>query len=163
MLYNNGCFSVTNAVNCSALTACLKVVGFADNFLISPQSDGTYEISFDEIIGDLELPLKQVIGFAKSAGITVNGHVNYYGDYEGMYEIINNEISDVDKDTMILRDTSDQDLLYAFLERYRNTSEKVNTISRDEKIKSILTGLKKLPDADIDLFYQFFEKVTANF
>lgn len=54
------------------------------------EKDETVDIDLSEVYGNLTQPLENLCESCKKEGINVDGLIEYYGDYDGKYEIIDN-------------------------------------------------------------------------
>lgn len=81
-------------------------------------------IEIEDVYGDIEDDLNQICVQAAAEGILVNGTIEYFGDADGRYEIINNRM--ISETESFLRDLS-TDALLSELKR-RNTERIINAV-----------------------------------
>lgn len=75
-------------------------------------SDGQAILEYvDTYLGDSCDDLARVTKELYSKGIKLDGVLNYYGDYDGRYEVHDGEVEDLDQDAVAIRDAVDAVLI----------------------------------------------------
>ena len=67
------------------------------------------EISVEEEYGDIECDLKDLL--EDLPGVIINGQIDYYGDYDGRYEVKDSVLSSLNKNEVAIREASVEELL----------------------------------------------------
>ncbi len=68
-------------------------------------------LAIEESYGDIEKDLTNLVDALVEDGITVEGSVNYYGDYEGRYDVCATGVTPFDRDAVAIRDADDATLI----------------------------------------------------
>lgn len=107
-IYNEGTLCVSEK-NEEKFEEVCKKYGF-DNF---NKANGNIELVFGngKYFGTIEDDLKGIVDELSKNNIFSNGMIQYYGDYNGRYEIHNGVMEALNEDDCVLRDTSDEELL----------------------------------------------------
>ena len=70
------------------------------------------EIEFTEYYGtDLNESIELIINHLAPLGYILNGRIEYYYDWEGRYDIVNNKVAILSKEEAIICDTDDETLI----------------------------------------------------
>ena len=76
------------------------------------EKDGKTIINYEnDSLGYINDDLTAAVKKLQEEDIDIEGSLDYYGDYEGRYEIANGEIENLDYDEVVIRDMSDTELL----------------------------------------------------
>ena len=76
----------------------------------------------DVCLGDIDDDLTEALQRLKNNNIPIKGALDYYGDYDGRYVIENYECKNLDAQAVVIKDASDDDLIFELEARgYRVT------------------------------------------
>ena len=108
MIYNDGSLCVPEK-NKEKFKEICKKYGFG-NF---NKVNGSIKLIFSpfDFYGIIKDDLESIVKELSENGILADGTIQYYGDYDGRYEIHNGIMEALDEDECALRDTSDKELL----------------------------------------------------
>lgn len=89
------------------------------------------EIEIDECYGDIECDLDIAIETLRELGIIVSGNVNYWGDYDGVYQISNSELRIYSEDEWSVKEALDnQELISSpFAEKLCSKIREIQLVS----------------------------------
>lgn len=114
-LFNNGCLDVDEQ-DMKKFVEVLKKHGLITENLHDFSGhyyDGKYQIIFDEenCTGNIENALKESVEELASMRIYPKGRIDYFGDYEGGYEIGDGKVTALSHEECIMRDLDDEDIV----------------------------------------------------
>lgn len=119
------------------------------------------EISVEEEYGDIECDLTDLL--KNLPGVIINGHVDYYGDYEGRYEVKDSVLSSLSKDEVAIRDASVDELVDEIERRGIDITRfcryiLITTVTRE----SSLTGFSSVEAAKGVMMEELYAKLKEN-
>lgn len=129
----NGELSFPSSATAEVLKALEKkylLPAYADNIeqaaeLVIVNSDKQAILEYeDSCLGDSYDDLACVVKELYSKGIKLDGVLNYYGDYDGRYEVHDGEVEDLDQDAVAIRDAVDEVLIRELESRGYEVREK---------------------------------------
>lgn len=105
-LLNNGTLKVNEASVEKLISKLLEkgVVNSRNLLDITAWSADDCDVDFTHSYGDIESDLKELVDELKEEGIIVNGHIVYDGDFSGVYDIVDGELSCYSSDEWVVKE-----------------------------------------------------------
>ena len=111
LLFNSGILNVVNVQKDDVIKRLISEEIIKDEYACysDPSVPDVAFIEVDECYGDIEMPLANIAKEFKDKGILINGQISYSGDYAGMYEIINGDLTQYSEDEWALKEALKQE------------------------------------------------------
>lgn len=105
-LLNNGTLKVNEASVEKLVSKLLEkgVVSSLTQLDITEWSPDDCDVDFTNSYGDIEADLQELVSELKEDGIIVNGNITYDGDYSGVYDIVDGELSCYSSDEWVVKE-----------------------------------------------------------
>ena len=115
--YTNGSVTFSKHVSEEALEELID--NLEGHWYIDESIENTIQLDYDQT-SDLEDDAVEIGGFAEENGLTVDGVIEYGGDYDGYYVFENSAIYEsYDKDAYAIHMQNDEDIIRALEKRKR--------------------------------------------
>lgn len=114
-IINQGIISVPEEWE-GGLRFVLRLVNIDESKYDIDIKDGEAVAYIEEYYGDIEESLERLVNLFVEANILINMDIVFYGDYNGMYKVEDNEFVQLDQEDMTINEMDDK-LLITEIER----------------------------------------------
>ncbi len=114
-IINQGTISVPEEWE-GGLRFVLRLVNIDESKYDIDIKDGEAVAYIEEYYGDIEESLERLVNLFVEANILINMDIVFYGDYNGIYKVEDNEFVQLDQEDMTINEMDDK-LLIAEIER----------------------------------------------